>query len=105
MPKINRRKIAENDLVDCYIYLAENVSLAMADQFLKNAEASFNELALNPLMGSPLILQNPMFSGMRKWRVKQFINILIFYMPRNDGVSIVRVIHGSQNWWKLLGLT
>ncbi len=60
MPKIYKRKIAENDLVDCYIYLAENVSLAMADQFLKNADA------LNPLMGSPLILQNPMFSGMRK---------------------------------------
>ncbi|MEY3787715.1 MAG: hypothetical protein RLZ75_1922 [Pseudomonadota bacterium] len=104
MPQIYKRKIAENDLVACYIYLAENSTLTVADQFLVNAEVSFNELAINPLMGSPLTLQNPKFSGMRKWRVKRFINILIFYMPRNDGISIVRVIHASQNWWGLLGL-
>ena len=105
MPKIYKRKLAKNDLLECYIYLAENASLAIADQFLENSEASFNELAINPLIGSPLTLQNPKFVGMRKWHVKGFNNILIFYMPRNDGVSIVRVIHTSQDWWGLLGYT
>jgi len=104
MPKIYKRNIAKNDLVECYVYLAENASLDIADQFLENAEESFNELAMNPFMGSPLMLQNPKFVGIRKWRVKKFINILIFYMPINDGVSIVRVIHASQNWWSILGL-
>ena len=104
MPKIYKRTLAKNDLVECYVYLAENVSIDIADEFLKNAEASFNELAMNPFMGSPLLLQNLKLDGIRKWRVKKFINILIFYKPINNGVSIVRVIHASQNWWSILGL-
>jgi toxin ParE1/3/4 len=40
---------------------------------------------------------------MRKWRVKGFDNHLIFYMPRAEGVSIVRVLHGSRDGWNRLG--
>ncbi len=103
MPKIYKRQQAERDLVDCFVYLAENASIDVAERFLENSETSFNELALNPLMGSPLILRNPKLTGMRKWRVRDFNNILVFYMPRNDGVSIVRVLHAAQDWWGLLG--
>lgn len=78
--------------------------LNIAEQFLTDAKTSFGDLALNPWMGSPLALQNPKLSGMRKWRVKNFNNILIFYMPRHDGVTIVHVIHAAQDWWSLLGL-
>ena len=41
---------------------------------------------------------------MRKWRVKDFDNHLIFYLPRPDGVSIVRVLHAASDWWSLLGI-
>jgi len=41
---------------------------------------------------------------MRKWSVDEFENVLIFYMPRPDGVSIVRVLHEAQDWWGLLGM-
>ena len=30
--------------------------------------------------------------------------ILIFYMPPQNGVSIVRVLHAAQDWWSLLGI-
>jgi toxin ParE1/3/4 len=36
--------------------------------------------------------------------VKDFDNHLIFYQPREDGVSIVRVLHGASDWWTLLGV-
>jgi toxin ParE1/3/4 len=55
-------------------------------------------------MGAPLTLRHPDLAGMRKWRVKDFDNFLIFYQPRPDGVSIVRVLHSAQDWWHLLGL-
>ena len=35
--------------------------------------------------------------------VKDFAKHLIFYMPRPDCVSIVRVLHAATNWWTLLG--
>ena len=54
-------------------------------------------------MGSPLILKPSELAGLRKWRVKDFDNYMIFYMPRPDGVSIVRVLHAASDWWGLLG--
>ena len=41
---------------------------------------------------------------MRKWGVKGFDTVLVFYLPRNDDVAIVRVLHAARDWWGLLGL-
>ena len=56
---------------------------------------STQEAALN--------LKHPDLANLRKWRVKDFDNHLIFYMPCPDGVSVVRVLHAASDWWALLG--
>lgn len=104
MPTVYQRAAARNDLVEHFVYLAENAGLNVAERFLANAQASFNDLAEQPKMGAQLKLKNPAMSGMRKWRVKDFDNHLIFYISRQDGVSIVRVLHGAMDWWSLLGV-
>jgi toxin ParE1/3/4 len=104
MPKIYQRAAAQRNLVEQFVYLAENAGLDVADRSLANAEASFNELAGQPMMGAPLTLQNPLLAGLRKWAVKDFENHLIFYLPRSDGVSIIRVLHAARDWWTLLGI-
>lgn len=103
MPKVHKREEAQGDLVDHFVYLAENAGLDVAERFLSNAEASFADLARQPTMGAPLTLKHPDLAGMRKWRVKNFDNHLVFYQPRPDGVSVVRVLHAASDWWSLLG--
>jgi toxin ParE1/3/4 len=66
MPAVTKRAAARRDLIEHFIYLAENANLDIADRFLTNAEASFNDLAQQPLMGAPLILRHPDLSGLRK---------------------------------------
>lgn len=105
MPVVTTRATARRDLIEHFVYLAEAASEDIADRFLANAEASFGDLAQQPTMGAPLNLRHPDLVGMRKWRVKDFDNFLIFYLPRPDGVSIVRVLHSAQDWGHLLGLT
>jgi hypothetical protein len=34
--------------------------------------------------------------------VKDFPKFLIFYLPHSRGITIVRVLHASQDWWALL---
>jgi toxin ParE1/3/4 len=92
------------DLVEQFVYLAENASLDTAERFLTNAEISFSDLADQPMIGAPLAVRQPALAGIRKWRVKDFDNHLIFYVPRPDGVSIVRVLHAARDWWSLLGI-
>jgi len=103
MPKVYLREAARRDLVERFVYLAENATLDTAERFFAQAEASFDDLAEQPKMGAPLMLSRPELAGLRKWRVKDFDDHLIFYMPRPDGVSIVRVLYAARDWWSLLG--
>ncbi len=104
MSEIALREAARRDLVGHFVYLAENAGLDMAERFLSSAEASFAELSRQPNMGAPLKLKHPELAGVRKWRVRDFDNHLVFYEPRTNGVSIVRVLHASSDWWGVLGL-
>jgi len=104
MAGIVTRPAARRDLVEHYVYLAENAGEEIADRFLANAEASFTGLTEYPEMGAPLSLRRPELAGLRKWQVKDFEKFLIFYLPSSDGVSIIRVLHAAQDWWGLLGI-
>jgi toxin ParE1/3/4 len=101
---IRKRARAKRDLVEHYVYLAERAGIETAERFLLNAEESFDDLSRHPAMGAPLALRSPKLAGLRKWPVSGFENVLIFYVPRADGVSIVRVLHAAQDWWRLLGI-
>lgn len=104
MRRIYKRAAARRDLEDHFVYLAQKAGLDVAERYLINAEASFDDLARQPLIGAQLILQQPALADLRKWRVRSFDNYLIFYQPRPDGVSIVRVLYAARDWWSLLGL-
>jgi len=104
VPTVRKRASAKRDLVEQYVYLAEHAGVETAERFLANAGESFSDLSRNPEMGAPLSWRSPELAGLRKWRVSGFENFLIFYRPRPDGVSIVRVLHAAQDWWTLLGI-
>lgn len=40
MPTVYQRAAARNDLLEHFVYLAENAGLNLAERFLANAEAS-----------------------------------------------------------------
>jgi toxin ParE1/3/4 len=98
MARVRKHSRAKRDLVEHYIYLAEHSNEDLADRFLRRAEESFCDLARYPDMGVALNLLAPRLAGMRKWRVRDFEAFLIFYLPHEDGVSIVRVLHAAQDW-------
>jgi toxin ParE1/3/4 len=104
MARVYRRAAARRDLIEHHVYLAETAGEATAERFLDGARTSFEDLAAEPSMGAPVILRSPVLAGMRKWPVRDFRNDLIFYLPRPDGISVVRVLHGSRDWWGLLGV-
>jgi toxin ParE1/3/4 len=104
MPRVFKRAAARRDLVQHYVYLAENAGDAVADRFLECAESSFAALSEHPEMGAALALRRPELAALRKWRIRDFDNYLIFYEPRTEGVSIVRVLYATRDWWQLLGV-
>jgi toxin ParE1/3/4 len=103
MSRIYQRPAAQRDLIEHFVYLAENADESIADRFLESAQDTFAQLAQAPLMGSPVAIKTAELAYLRKWRVKNFEKFLIFYSTLPDGVSIVRVLHAAQDWWKSLG--
>ena len=104
MVAVSATQAAQRDLIEIYVYLAEKAGQDTADKFLASAEASFAGLAEHPELGAPLTLRHPTLAGLRKWKLKDFDSILIFYLSRPEGVLIVRVLHAARDWWGLLGI-
>jgi toxin ParE1/3/4 len=104
MPKVFQRAAARRDLIEHYMYLAENVGEPVAERFMVQAEATHAELAEHPEMVSPLALRRPELAMLRKWRVRDFERCLIFYFARPNGISIMRVLHADKDWWRTLGM-
>lgn len=69
----------------------------MADRSLKAAETTLDLLSTQPLSGNSVAARKSALHGMRRFPVSSgFENILLFYVPMDDGVDLVRVVHGNR---------
>lgn len=105
MRRVVRSQAARSDLVEHYVHLAEEAGEAIAERFFERVGESLSLIAGQPLIGAAVPSQRSELHGIRKWVVSDFDRFLIFYRPRQDDVLVVRVLHSSQDWWNLLGLT
>lgn len=90
MPVIQRTAQAEEDLIEIWIYIAQDNPEA-ADRVLDDIKQRFHVLADNPLMGR---LRPDIAPELRYFTAGKY---LILYRTVQDGVQIVRVIHGARD--------
>jgi toxin ParE1/3/4 len=89
---VARRPRARQDLVEIWLYIAEESGEPRADRYLRRLNDVVSYLAQQPLMGRkrPEILEE----GIRSFPAESHV---IFYIAFEDGIELVRVIHGSQD--------
>ncbi len=93
MPKIGLKPRARQDLNDIWHYTAQKSGdLDTADNFLERVERKLEMLARQPFMGH---LRNELHPGLRSFAVGRY---LIFYLPMNDGIGVVRVLYGGRDF-------
>ena len=59
MRKVFRRAAARRDLIEHFVYLAQNADEATAERFFASADDTCSQLAQDPAMGSLLPLRAP----------------------------------------------
>ena len=96
------RPKADEDLDNQAYYLATEASPEVGHRFLVAAHETFSALATQPEMGWNCRLKHPGLASARVFRVSGFERMLVLYRPLQDGVEILRVIHGSRNIQALL---
>ena len=90
------RPQARDDIIAAALYIADDNQDA-ADRFLDAVKRTMATLEEMPHMGAPREFDHPDLAGMRFFPVTDFDNYLIFYVPRNTAIDVVRVLHGSQD--------
>jgi toxin ParE1/3/4 len=99
---ITKRPQVYRDLADHASHIAQH-SLAAADHFLDAAEETFHFLEKTPYAGAACQFDAPLAAGLRVWRVHGFPNHLVFYRPEDDGIDVIRVIHGARDIESIFG--
>ena len=95
MAKIERSSQAQRDLVDIWLYIADD-SPAAADKFLDQIDTICKLLSASPLLGRS---REELGRKLRSFPVGDY---LIFYRPKRTGIVVVRVLSGYRNLDKLL---
>jgi toxin ParE1/3/4 len=88
---------ADRDLDDQADYLAREASLETALRFYAAARSTFEMMAQMPAIGERRASGNPRLAGLHVWRVEGFENHLVFYQVAEDGIEIIRVLHGARD--------
>ena len=90
MARVVHSDRAEADLVDILVYLRERDPKA-ADRFEDEFEAKCQVLSMFPLMGRS---RKELAPRLRSSVVSPYV---VYYLPVDGGVLVVRVLHGSRD--------
>jgi toxin ParE1/3/4 len=101
MSRVLKRETSKRDLIEQFVWYAESASIEVADRFLASAQDTLERLAAAPESGALIEVTREELAGMRRWPVKGFEKVLLFYIPLSDGIDLVRVLHGSRDLHRL----
>lgn len=90
MPTVHRTSLAQADLVEIALRIAED-NPAAANVWLNNIDRKCQLLTTMPEMGR---LRPELATKIRSWAVGEYV---VFYQVVNDGIVIARVLHGSRD--------
>lgn len=90
MARITRRPLAAADVLDIWDHIAED-SLDQADKWIDKLDEKLGILATQPLMGRAL---EELAADLRSFPFGRYV---IFYMPVQDGIDVVRVLHSARD--------
>ncbi|WP_199247175.1 type II toxin-antitoxin system RelE/ParE family toxin [[Phormidium] sp. ETS-05] len=96
MSNVNKRPQVIRDLIELATYIAQD-NLDASDSFLAAAERTFQQLGKMPGMGKLCQFTQPTLADVRQQAIKGFQKYLVFYRITDNGVEIIRVIHGARD--------
>ena len=91
MAKVRYSASAESDLLEAWLYLAED-SVTAADRMLDQIETEASRLLNQPSMGRERSELSP---GMRSWPTST--PYILFYFPDEQGIIVARVLHHARD--------
>jgi toxin ParE1/3/4 len=96
MAHVSRTPEVRRDLIEITDFISHD-NLDAALRFLDAAEETFHFLQENPQAGAIYRSANEALPTFRVWPIHRYRNFLAFYRLTDDGIEIVRVLHGARD--------
>jgi toxin ParE1/3/4 len=90
MAHVTRRPLAAADILDIWDHIAED-SLDQADRWVDKLDEKFGILSAQPLMGRA---RKELAADLRSFPFGRYV---IFYVPIEGGIDVVRVLHSARD--------
>jgi toxin ParE1/3/4 len=90
MPQVNRAHQANGDLIDMLRHIGRHNPTA-ASRFSADVDKKCGRLAQFPELGAACEELAP---GLRQVSVGKYV---LFYRPTDDGIELIRVLHGARD--------
>ena len=97
------RPEADSDVEHHARYLAEHASIETALTFYDRLDETYTLLGTFPEMGKLPDFDRPLHEA-RVFPTKDFENYLVFYVAIQNGIEVLRVLHGSQDLRRIFQL-
>ncbi len=94
--RLRFREAALADVEGAVRWYAENAGEAVVDGFLAGLDTAYAHIARHPGTGSARWGHALNIEGLRAWQLSRFGH-LVFYVEREDGVEVWRVLHGARD--------
>lgn len=90
MARVTRRPLAEDDILDIWMFIAED-SVREADRWIDRLDESLALWATQPQLGRA---RDELAPGIRSLPFGRYV---VFFAPLPDGIDVVRVLHSARD--------
>jgi toxin ParE1/3/4 len=94
---VTQRPRARLDLLEQFVYFGEQAGVDLAERYFAAVDATRIHLLDHPQSGILCDSGVASLKGLRRFPVKDFENYLLFYLPRPNGIDVIRVFHGARD--------
>lgn len=91
MARVVRSTRARADLIEIWNYIENHSGESRADSLLRLLDQKCAMLARTPQIGR---MRHDLLPDLRSFAAGSYV---IFYRPIDDGIEVVRVLHGARN--------
>lgn len=96
MARVTRRPLAAADILDIWDYIAEG-GIDQADRWVDKLDEKLELIATQPLMGRA---RDELAAKVRSFPFGRYV---VFYVPVDDGIDVVRVLHSARDVGAVFG--
>ena len=96
MARLIVRDDADADIDEIASFIARDNAEA-GRRFYDAVLDDFRRLVAMPRIGAKRYVRRPQLQNLRSWPIGGYRNYLIFYLALDDGIDVLRIIHGARD--------